>query len=363
MSKEKLSSRNAYMLIMLIASASSMLLGIPPEADQDTWIALLASLLWTLPAVMIYARLIRLMPGRDIYNMAEAATGKIIGKIISVLFALYCLFVSSLVLNSYAGFAHMTSLFNTPIAVVTLILTSAGLYLAKIGVESLGKWSAIAFFILFISTLFMVVLSIKAFNITNLLPVMFHSLTEIGGVSFKLASFPIGDIVIILALAHGFSKETNSYKLFLLATVSATVFLTAVFTHTCGLLGTEGITAFYFPNYKAAGLVRIGSFLERIEALMGIVYILAGTAKMAAGFIGAGRGVSKVFNLSSYKSIIIPIGLTAAAWAAVMFRNIVELFDFMRIYPYYAPVFQFLIPLIIWIPAEIKAKRRTLPAI
>jgi spore germination protein KB len=52
-----------------------------------------------------------------------------------------------------------------------------------------------------------------------------------------------------------------------------------------------------------------------------------------------------------------PAGLLMLAFCAVIFKSTMEMFDFVKFYEYYALPFQLLIPLIIWITAEIRTKR------
>ncbi|MDR2932938.1 MAG: endospore germination permease [Oscillospiraceae bacterium] len=360
MHKENLSLRNAVAIMFCISVTAVMLFGFSLEVKQDTWIAILLSAIPLLPIMLLYARLIKLMPCMDIYEMAHAVFGNPGGKITTFLFMFYCLHMSALALGNYAEFAHLTSLFQTPFIVISLLIFIAVLYLAKSGVEILGKWCALIFALLILSVTGMGVAAARFFEPKHLLPIMNHSWLEIGRASFTIARLPILESVIILSFIGGLEKKEHSKRLFLSGAAIAIVFIAMVFIRTCGILGPEAMKTIYFPNYKAASLVQIGTFLERIEAFLAFFYILAGVSKISAGLIGASRGVAKLFNLPSYNFIVLPVGMSVVAFSAILFHGIIEQFDFMKIYPLYVIPFQLIIPIVIWITAEIKAKRHTL---
>ncbi|GHU79588.1 spore germination protein KB [Clostridia bacterium] len=362
MQKENITSRSVLLLIVITAGTGNMLLAFPMEVEQDTWISIILAFFWIIPITMIYTRLIKLMPGRDIYEMAEAVAGKAGAKIVSFLFGFYCLHLSALVLGNHSEFIRLTSLHLTPLIVTTLVLCSVCAYMAKSGAETLAKWCVFVCALLALTIIFASAYSRNVFDIENLTPVMNHSPGDILKVSFKLVSIPFGEVVIILALIGGLEKKSVTCKLFIVPMIIVTAFSLLLFVRSCGILGVPALKSAYFPDYKAVSLIKIGSFLERIEAILSSVYIIAGITKLTIALIGACRGAAKLFELPDYKTIVLPMCLLASAFSIILFRNILEMFDFLNVYSIYALLFQIIIPAALWIAAEIKAKRNTLPA-
>ena len=75
--KEVISRRQAVAVLTVFIMGSSIIILPNSEAGQDSWLAQLLSAVMALPVVMIYARLIRLFPGRSIAEMLMEEFGKI----------------------------------------------------------------------------------------------------------------------------------------------------------------------------------------------------------------------------------------------------------------------------------------------
>ena len=360
MQKEKFSANGAMLLLLAATGAGNMLMGFPMDAEQDTWISVLAALILTVPPALMYARMTKLMPEMNIYEMAEAAMGKRCAKITGIVFGAYCLHVASMVLGTYAEFIHLTSLFRTPVAVITFLPCAVCVYLAISGEKVLTKWCGIVFAVIIFEFIAMSAYSAYVFDAKNLMPVLNHSADDIGRAGFKIAAMSLGEIVIVMSVIGGMKKGVKNYKIFLLPVISAGILLTALFVRNCGILGVPALKTMYFPGYKAASLIKIKDFLERIEILLSSVYILAGAAKMAIAVIGASRGAANAFSVKNHKKLVIPVGVLSAVLSLTMFGSIVERLVFMESRHYYSLFFQIALPAVIWMAAEIKAKRKTL---
>jgi spore germination protein KB len=115
----------------------------------------------------------------------------------------------------------------------------------------------------------------------------------------------------------------------------------------------------YFPSFKAARLVGIKNFLERIEGLITYNFIIAGVAKLAVCLIVASKGTTKLFGLKNYKVLAVPLGLLIFALCPVSNASIIEVFEVLNPYQIYVILFQIIIPLIVWIGAEISVRKKS----
>lgn len=70
------------------------------------------------------------------------------------------------------------------------------------------------------------------------------------------------------------------------------------------------------------------------------------------------QGISRVFNLESYRSVVLQMGLIMVYMADFIYKDITQMQYFAyHIYKVYALPFQLFIPLLLWITAEITARR------
>jgi spore germination protein KB len=114
----------------------------------------------------------------------------------------------------------------------------------------------------------------------------------------------------------------------------------------------------YFPTYSTVRVINIGDFLTRVEGLITINFTLAGITKIAVCVIAASRGIKKLLNLTDYRIAVFPVSLLILALAPIIYENAVHMIDFLNVYRFYAIPFQILLPIIIWIVAEVKVKHQ-----
>jgi spore germination protein KB len=115
--------------------------------------------------------------------------------------------------------------------------------------------------------------------------------------------------------------------------------------------------SFYFPSYEAVGQISIGEFIQRIEVTVSIIFVFCVLIKSSICLLVACKGITKVFKLNDYRSIVIQTGLLMVYFSYTVYDNIMEMkFWAFKIYPFYAFPMQVILPVIIWVLAEIKVR-------
>lgn len=357
MPKEIISSRQIIASIIAFIVGSSVILGVNSELAQDSWIALIIATILIIPLILIYARIIKLYPGKDFCQIVELLLGKILSKIIIILFIWYAMHLGALVLKFFSEFTKISALFNTPEIIILMTMTIVTVYLSKSGIEVLGRWSIIVCTIICFLLILTIIFSIPNMDFNNFFPIMNHDLKEILKSSFDIFSFPFAEIVLFLSMASSYSQKNNPYKIYLYGCLLGSIFLLSVIIRNVSILGVPLVKSEYFPSYTATRLINIGDFLTRIEGTITINFIFVGLTKTAVCLIAASKGFTFLFNLKDYKIMIIPISLLILMLATIMYNNVIEMFEFIPIYSIYAIPFQIIIPIIVWIVAEIKNKK------
>ncbi|HMM05093.1 MAG TPA: endospore germination permease [Clostridiales bacterium] len=361
MQKETISSHLAVCILILFIFGSSVILGVNCDAEQDSWISLILALLLTLPFLLIYARIMKLFPEKDIFEIIETVFGKIFGKCFILLLSWYGLHLCALVLRDFSEFVEISFMPETPQVPIMIIMIVVVAYMVVSGVKTMGRWSlGVLPFILFVVVL-TTTLAIHKMDFTNIQPVLEHHFRTIFVGSYKLFTFPLAETVLFLVIADAVRKEDSPYRIYLYAIFFGVLVLLIVILRNMLLLGSEVVCAEYFPSYMAARILSVADFMARIEGSIAMNFILAGVVKMAVCLIAATKGLAYLFHLANYKQIVFPMALLSMALCVTLYSNAMEMFDFLDIYQYYAIPFQIIIPLLIWLFAEIKIRRQKVP--
>lgn len=364
MESEKLTSWNIRCLIILMILCGSLVNG-AFTVSQDTWISVLLMAVIYLPAMLIFSRICTLFPEDDLFTIIEKLFGKIVGWIVILLMTFYTITVLSLQLRNFTEFTVVIALQNTPPVPIMIILLLTAFYIASCGFSVFGRWCSVIGGILTVNIILTILSSLSIMDFTSIMPVFDHPPQEILSNSFALGSIVVGESVIVMAVLGKREKDNSAYKICLPGLFLGILLFTLVIIRNILILGIDLENSAKFSTYMAVRIIRLGSFFERIESSISFVYILMGITKMVLFLSAGAMGISKLLHVPDYKKLLLPTGIIVLPSSIVVFKNVFEMFDRVWVYCYIAPVFQMLIPLIIWITAEFKtrkARRKTTTA-
>ena len=124
------------------------------------------------------------------------------------------------------------------------------------------------------------------------------------------------------------------------------------------VLGQPMIENSYFPSFITTRIIQVSNALERVENLISTNFILAGIVKISVCLFAATKGAAKLLNIENYNRIILPIALLILALSPIVVNNTMDMFASLPRYKYYALPIEVGIPILVWIFAEIKNKKR-----
>lgn len=355
MEKQFLTLRQFIFTAVLFVFGSSVIMGVNTEAGNNGWFALLVACVMVFPIVLIYARLVKLHPEKNIFEILIIVFGKWAGRIVVVIMMFYCLHLSALVLRNFSEFIKVAVLPETPEIVVMIVTLLPVAYIVCSGMKTLGKWSSVSAAVISFVLLVTVLISINIYKLNYILPVLDIEPPALLLTSVKIASFPLGEIVVFLAVADSVRVKTSSYKCFIWGVYASAVLLMLVILRNTLTLGTM-IEKMYFPSFIQAKIIKLSPSIERIEGLISFNFLLAGITKISVCVIAVAKGFSALFVTNDYKIFAMPSSILSLALALVLYKNVIQMFQFVQVYHYYASVFQVFIPVVLWVVSEIRNK-------
>ncbi len=358
MRKEPITLTQAVFTLVLFIFGSSVVVGSSGEAGQDAWLALLLAVVMAAPLLFVYARIIRLFPETDLFDVFEILFGKIFGRVFIALITWYALHLCSLVLRNFTEFLQIVAMPETPQLPMMLALILVTTYLANSGENILGKWSIIMFPIVVLTVFFAIALAVNDLDFTHLQPVLAKGLPKLISSAYQILTFPFAETVLFLCIAGAVRKEISPYKVYGFAVlISSSVLLLVTFRNIM-ILGTPVINASYFPSYTTSRILHVGDFLSRIEGSITMNFLLTGIVKITLCLTVAAKGISKLFAIEDYKRMLMPSSMLVVALCAIVYKSTMEMFGFIKYYQIYAIPFQMFIPAVVWITAEIHARKQ-----
>jgi spore germination protein KB len=351
--KGKISTSQLFWLITGFVQGSSVILPPGSDAKHEAWIAIFIGLLEGLVMALIYTGLVTRFPGKSMIRIFVEVYGKILGTIVAGLFCWYLFHLGSMVMVNYTSFFPSEIMPETPPLVFGIIITFVCAYAVTHGLEVFSRCAEIltpvtAAFFIGVSILFM-----KDLKIENFQPVFEIPFIKLLGAAHNAASFPFEEVIAFIMIFPYVHKPNQTFKIASGALIFAGMLLTLASIRTIGILGnTAGI--FTYPSYQIGRLINLGEFLNRLEIVTAINFFAMGFFKITVCLYGAVLGVAELFQLKTYRGLVLPLAILMLLLTLNNFASIPENLEFAKIYPIYALPFQVGIPLITLIVALIR---------
>lgn len=357
--KEFISDRQGIILLILFILGSSVVIGVGVEAGRDVWIAVLLGLAISLPIIFVYARLLTLFPGKDLYEILEVLFGKVVGRLVTILYIWYSMHLGALVLYNFSSFINVVGLPETPRLVPSICFMILCIYGVKLGIEVIGRWGE--FFITILITIAVIIglLSTPNFELDHIRPVLSNGIKPVMKGAIDVFSFPLSETIVFMAIFSSLQKKASYYKVYMIGVSLGILLLLGVVIVNTLVLGPYIKSLNYFTTYVTTARINIGDFIQRIEILISIAFLVAGFVKISMCLLSAARGVSKLLNLNDYRVIVIPISMIILNLSFFVYEDIMDSQRFTsKVYPYYAILINAIVPITIFIAAEIKIRKK-----
>lgn len=355
MNNSQISQKQAILMVAIFIIGTSSLTIMALDAKKDMWIANLLGASTCALIMLLYARLINIIPGKDFFETLEYFFGKIGSKIVILIFIWYAIFACSQVFRNFGQFVVTVGLKETPFVVVIFLQMLLCAMAARSGIEVLGRLAEVSIIPVISFMILSAILVSQNMDISNILPVLDEGVTPIAKGALGVLSFPLAETIIFLFLFPAFKKGTSVKKIFLTGLLISfpIIFITSL----SGLLvlGVNLAENSYYPIFTAMATINYGNFLQRLEIIAAFFFVLSAFFKISIYLLGISKGTAKLFGFKNYRFIIIPISFLTINVAIYSFDSVIDYHEWTyKVWPYYAMVFQVLLPLILLIIIQIK---------
>lgn len=358
MNKEVISDRQGIILVTLYLMGSTVLVGSGGAAKKDMWLAMIIAIVLAILLNLFYCKLLAAFSGKNMFDIAELAFGKHIGKIIILLYTWYALHLGALVLDNYGEFINIVGLPETPRVVPVMFFGILCAWVVKEGIEVLGRWGELffAFFIVVLSiTIFF---AIPTIEINQIRPVLEEGLTPLIKGTIGIFAFPYAETVLFTMITPFYKDRKSIYKIYIYGLLWGSMILLLIVFRNLLTIGPSKIMMHYYPSYIAVGRIHIGEFIQRAQILITVAFLITGFIKISVCLLAAVNGAAKLFKINEYRNIVVPVTILILNLSFIVYDNIMQTIEWApNVYPYYAFIFQVILPAITYIFASLRNRK------
>lgn len=324
---EKINAYQFLLLVILFSIGTSILI-IPSilagEVKQDAWIVAILGTLIGLLIIWLYCIIGQWFPQLTFVQINEKILGKWVGKLTSLVFVIMS-FIYAATLLFYSGtFLNIHFMPDTPMAAMNILMTIIIVMGVYLGIETIAR-SAEVFILVFIVLFFILIVSIiPEIKLENIQPIFESNPKKIFESSLSVIEVTSINAIVLLMIFPAFINDIKKGKKFFFIGNLIGGIIIIILTFLCILvIGAYGTAEEIFPGYELAKRINVGDFIQRIESLMSILWIIALYFKTTTYFYASVLGITQIFNLKNYRSLTMPLGAVVVVLSLVLYPNVV----------------------------------------
>ncbi|UTR15297.1 spore germination protein [Salipaludibacillus sp. LMS25] len=367
MSKEKITFYQMFLLMVLFMLGSAVVVGLEMGTTQDAWLTRLVSTVFGSAFFLLYGYIFFKHPGKSLITTMEEVFGKIIGKLLSIGYVGYFLYIAARVTRDFTDLIIIELMMNTPNYVIAIAIIIVVIYACSLGIEVIARTAQLAIVLwVGLGSLVIVFTFIDDLpDFSRLQPVLEEGWGRVFTNAFPVGTtFPFGELVAFTVL-FPFLKEFKTKKLLmtgLSAIVVSGVTLAGLSALVIAINASEVMENLAFPLLDAIKKINIADIIQRLDPIGIIFLVIGGFYKITLFVYAAIVALNQMLNIKKkifMQGFLAIVPLVASFYIAEDF--IEHLYIGLELVPYYLHlIFQLYIPLLlivgIWIRSAFEKK-------
>lgn len=293
------------------------------EANQDAWVSVCVGTVLGLLVAFISGRISALYPGETFVKICLKLFGKVFGRIILLPYYVMWYSVIGIILRQATAFLHLALFQQTPIWVLMAVLSLLMLYVNYAGgIESIGRASEVVGPIIVLMVIVVLLLNLNNVDLKHVLPVYIDSgWWGILKGSVAPSSFLGESVILVMTLA--FVENPRSASRSAMWGIVLSGLLVVLSTLSVVMTFSTLAVKMRFPFFEMARFISVMDFIQNVDVLVVIVWILSVFIKLSWYLFVSAYGTAEWLSLKTWRTpiwFIVPVALVFG----LIFRNNVE---------------------------------------
>jgi len=350
-------SKNRFMFSIACFLQSSALLTsfVSGITEQDSWLAVLFSLVIVIPLIFLFRTIMVMFPGKNYIQVLEHVFGPVLGKIFGIAYAWFFITLASLNLLDLGDFTKVAVLRDTPQIVLSVMCILVAALAVRNGLKVVVRYSSVFTVIEFAIVSFSIILLLGQFDFQNFLPIFDMPAVKYVQGAHIITTIPFGELVAFLMITPNVKlSRRDATKYWFLGAGMGILTIIVVLLRDIAVLGNT-MHLFALPGLISMRLVYIGEALSRIEIIFAVALIMLLFFKITFLYYISTVAIAGLFRTTRFKHLVLAVGAFVLAYMPTLYSSSVEHAASGReIEPFIWTLFEALIPLTVFIVAKVR---------
>ncbi|KEO82594.1 GerAB/ArcD/ProY family transporter, partial [Tumebacillus flagellatus] len=342
---ERISKRQAMWMGAGI-SFDATLISLPAQlmglSRQDSWLVYLLAGAVVAVCLWMLIRVSKRFEGSDLYE-ALVRRFKVAGRGVVLLYTLLIFFILCRDLRMLTDFVNIQLLQKTPLMAISLLVAVTIVFIARGGIEMLGRITELYLPLLLLVVLTLPLLTAKEFEPRYFKPVLDSGIPQV----LKSGWMAFGYLTEILILPFILPYKIFNMRNGLIGLGGGVFFLTLLIALDLLTLGPHIGSRFMYPNIELIRQIRITDFLDRFDIAVISIWLPSIVTKIGYGVYIVSHGLHRVFPSASAQRLTTGVGAMAMTCSMWFFENSIQLLKLNYAWPAVMAVYGVLVPLLL----------------
>ena len=262
---------------LVIVMINRVILNNPKEivdsVGASAWINVIAISVFAIFFVLLISKLYKNFIGKDILDVSEYLGGKVLKKIVCVIFGLILLYIAALVLRNFSDSLQKIFMTDAPVTYIMLFFLIGMIIVNKLGFSTIVKINMLNIILIFLSILVISIAPIKFYDISNIFPVFGNGVDEtfFSGLTNIYVFSGIGYLYFIMPYLD---KPQKFQKLAIISIIISSIYLLLSVLSLVGLFSYLITSDDFFSVLLITRIISFGNVFDRVDAIFLLVWIL-----------------------------------------------------------------------------------------
>ncbi|WP_026690147.1 GerAB/ArcD/ProY family transporter [Alteribacter aurantiacus] len=298
-------------------------------AKQDAWISMGIATLIGLGVNVVLYLFLKKYNYTSIFRINELVGGKVIGTFLNMILIFSGIHLTALIVRNFSNFVNTVALPETSTHVIVVMVLFLVVYSVSKGVQNLGRVNEVILPIMILVVIATLLFVLNKFEGDLLVPILENGWFPILHAAHPIIGFPFIEMLLFSALATYVSDKKHLLFYVLAAIAFSGIVLSLAIAVTVGVEGAFFAGRETYATYSMARNIEVGELFQRVEAAIGIVWLLSLFAKISVCVMAVVLGLQHISKKKTYTSFIFPIAILVWAMSFHLHPDIVDFGDFV----------------------------------
>ncbi|MBJ6362697.1 endospore germination permease [Paenibacillus sp. GCM10012307] len=328
MEKQVIGTRQ-FAILVLFFIIGDMLWFLPSfmveAVEQDAWISALIGVPVGMLAAWFLFHFANQFPNMSLVEINWTVLGKWLGSALTIIYLLSFFTVSVVQIRQVSDFITSQMMTETPLRAINMLMTIIVMIGVWSGLQTFARTGEIFIMLFAFMFLLLIILLMPQIKVDNILPMMRHSFSSFAQGVVYFVSYSFLEMYVFLMIFPYVKRSSHLFRDYMLSALLGGVAIFLIVTTSLLVLGPFLSRFHLFATYILAKKISIGGFLDRLEAILVVNFILSTYFKATLFAYGFVMGITRLLKLKDYRILIVPVGFMIFGYSYIVYPNLVVL--------------------------------------